>query len=58
MNTTRLAQARRLFDSPFTSREVNRANQRKWVHSLRFLGDKWLLATPIPRQHKYGEDHA
>ena len=58
MNTTRLAQARRLFDSPFTSREVNRANQRKWVHSLRLLGDKWLLATPISRQHKFGENHA
>ena len=50
MNTTRLAQARRLFDSPFTSREVNRANQLKWVRSIRLLGDKWLLATPYVRQ--------
>ena len=49
MNTTRLAQARRLFDSPLTSREVNRANQRKWVRSIRLLGDKWLLATPCFR---------
>lgn len=47
MNTTRLAQARRLFDSPFTSREVNRANQLKWVRSIRLLGGKWLLATPL-----------
>ena len=58
MNTTRLAQARRLFDSPLTSREVNRANQRKWVRSIRFLGAKWLLALPYSRPYKQGENNA
>ena len=52
MNTTRLTQARRLFDSPFTSRRVNRDNQLKWVRSIRLLGDKWLLAHPYVRQNQ------
>jgi len=52
MNTTRLCQARRLFNADTATRETNRANQRKWVRSLRLLGSNWLLATtlskPIP----------
>jgi len=47
MNTTRLAQARRLYNSDFASREVNRANQRKWARSIRILGDKWLYARTL-----------
>ena len=47
MNTTRLCQARRLFNSELAPREINRANQRKWVRSLRVLGDRWLLAQNI-----------
>ena len=50
MNTTRLAQARRLFNSPFAPREVNRANQRKWARSIRLLGDKWLYARTLDLQ--------
>ena len=44
MNTVRLTQARRLYNSDLTSREVNRANQLKWARSIRILGDKWLFA--------------
>lgn len=44
MNTTRLAQVRRLYNSDLASREVNRANQRKWVRSIRMLGVNWLYA--------------
>ena len=47
MITTRLAQARRLFNSDLAPREVNRANQRKWARSLRILGDKWLYARTL-----------
>lgn len=50
MNTTRLAQARRLFNSPFAPREINRSNQRKWARSIRLLGDKWLYARPLDLQ--------
>ena len=48
MNPTRLCQARRLFNADTTTREINRANQRKWVRSLRILGDRWLLARNVP----------
>jgi hypothetical protein len=44
MNIKMLTAARRLFNSPYVSSEINRANQRKWVRSVRTLGDKWLLA--------------
>ena len=47
MNTTRLAQARRLYNSDLAPREVNRANQRKWARSIRILGDKWLFARTL-----------
>lgn len=50
MNTTRLAQARRLFNSPFASREINRSNQRKWARSIRLLGHKWLYARTLDLQ--------
>lgn len=39
-----LSRARRLFNSEYVPRSVNRANQRKWVRSLRLLGRRWLLA--------------
>jgi hypothetical protein len=42
MNITRLKQARSLFPG-------QRAYQRQWVRSVRFLGAKWLLA--VPRGH-------
>jgi len=44
MNTTMLKRARKHFCSPDISPAANRAHIRKWVRSLRFLGDKWLLA--------------
>jgi len=47
MITTRLAQARRLFNSDLAPREVNRANQLKWARSIRILGDKWLYARTL-----------
>jgi hypothetical protein len=47
MNTTALRKARQLFNNDMIPPEHNRAYQRKWVRSLRFLGDRWLLAKPL-----------
>lgn len=47
MNTTRLRQVRRLFNNPDVPEQHNRAYQRKWVRSVRILGDNWLLAQPV-----------
>lgn len=44
MNTKVLRKVRQMWNSPFVPKEINRANQRKWVRSVAFLGDKWLLA--------------
>jgi hypothetical protein len=47
MNTTRLVQARRLWSVGHVSRDMQRANMRKWVQSVRFLGDRWKMARPM-----------
>lgn len=52
MNTTRLTQARRLFNSEFMDKHQNRELRRRWVRSLRMLGDKWLLANKQEKQWK------
>jgi len=50
MNTTYLSRVRRLFDNPLAPRHTNRHNQRAWVKSVRFLGDKWLLKQVVERK--------
>jgi hypothetical protein len=35
-----------LYSSEYASKEINRANQRKWIRAVQRLGDKWLLANP------------
>jgi hypothetical protein len=50
MNTKMLVKARELFSVDYVPQEVNRANQRKWIRSIRLLGDKWLLAKNIERK--------
>jgi hypothetical protein len=54
MNTTLLKTARRLWCVGHADRATQRANMRKWVRSVRMLGDRWVmingqrrLATPI-----------
>lgn len=47
MNTTHLRRVRRLFCVAETPRHVQRHNMRAWVKSVRFLGDRWLLAKPL-----------
>lgn len=38
-----LRMAVRLWSNPYVSKKVNRHNQRQWLQSVQFLGDKWLL---------------
>ncbi len=55
MNVRMLRHVRKLWNVAYMPREINRANQRKWVRSVRVLGDRWLLAKHIERK---GESHA
>lgn len=49
MNTKMLVIARKHFCRDYIPYETQRYNMRAWVRSLRFLGDKWLLAVPQGR---------
>lgn len=44
MKTNMLKKVRQLYNVDYIPYEENRANQRKWIKSVRLLGDKWLLA--------------
>ena len=48
MKTTMLVRARAHFNC--ADRLTNRNNQRQWIRSIRFLGDKWLLAKPLNKK--------
>jgi hypothetical protein len=52
MKTKLLTLARKHWNNPDSPREVNRAYQRKWIKSLRFLGDNWQLAKYEERKVK------
>jgi len=52
MNTRLLKKVRKAWNNPDVPMELNRANMRKWVKSVRFLGENWLLAKPIERTSK------
>jgi hypothetical protein len=49
MKTNLLKRARELWNVDYISREINRANQLKWVRGLRIVGDKWLFAHHLER---------
>lgn len=57
MNTKMLVKARQLFSVPYMPPEINRANQRKWIRSIRILGDKWVLAKHIEIERKSNAVH-
>lgn len=44
MNTRFLIRARQLFINDMTPLHTQRHNIRAWVASVRYLGNKWLLA--------------
>jgi hypothetical protein len=50
LNTKMLTKARSLWNNPEVSRELNRANMRKWVNSVKMLGSNWLLAVPVEKK--------
>ena len=50
MNTHYLTRVRQHFSNPLAPVSTNRHNQRAWIRSIRFLGDKWLLAKPVQRK--------
>ena len=52
MNTKMLRHVRQLWNVSYLPQEINRANQRKWIRSVRRLGDKWLLAKHVERKEK------
>lgn len=49
--TTRelVTRSEELFNSEYTTEEINSANREKWVKSIMILGDRWLFAKPIPK---------
>lgn len=49
MNTTLLTTARRLWCLGHADRATQRSNMRKWVRSVRLLGNRWVMAAPNPR---------
>ena len=50
MKINMLVRARRHFNNDLATRAQNRYNQRAWIRAVRILGDRWLLAVPIPRR--------
>ena len=51
MKTNLLSRVRKHYCSEVLSRDANRSLQRKWVRSLRFLGNRWLLAQPMEKRN-------
>jgi hypothetical protein len=49
MKTNALRRVRRMFNNDWIPPEHNRSYQRQWVRQVRLLGDRWLIAKPIPR---------
>jgi hypothetical protein len=49
MKTEALKTVRRLYCVDGIPRNLQRHNCQQWVRSIRFLGDKWLLAKKVTR---------
>jgi len=50
MNTKMLKVARKLWNNPYASVDLNRSNMRKWVKSVKILGSDWILAVPVEKK--------
>lgn len=50
MNVKMLRRVRRLFTVEGVPMHTQRHNQRQWIKSIRFLGERWLLAKPVERR--------
>ena len=49
MNTKLLKHTRELFKTYDVPENVRRDYRRKWIKSVRLLGDKWLLSQSVQR---------
>jgi hypothetical protein len=49
MNVIALRKVRQLFYVDGVPTSIQRHNCKQWIRSVRFLGDKWLLATPVEK---------
>ena len=49
MKTAYLTRVRSLYYVPGVPTHIQRHNCRQWIKSIRFLGDKWLLAKQVER---------
>ena len=49
MNTQALKYVRNLFQTYEAPPQTIRSYQRQWIRSVRYLGDKWLLAKKVER---------
>lgn len=58
MKTRVLRRVREMFNAEFVPSHINRANQRKWVRSVRTLGNRWLLARHYDLKSTQGESNA
>lgn len=52
VNIRVLTHVRKLFNVDYMPREINRANQLKWVRAVRRLGNKWLIIKPVERKNE------
>jgi hypothetical protein len=43
MNIVLLTKVRQLFNVEYVPKSTNRHNQKQYIRSIRFLGDKWLI---------------
>ena len=48
MKTRMLTKARQLWATG--NKSLDRRNQREWIHAIRKLGDKWLLAKYVEKK--------
>ena len=49
-NLSLAKRAIRLYSNELVPKAVNRFNQRSWLRSVAWLGNKWILAIPVVRQ--------
>jgi len=50
MNVQALRKVRKMFCVDGVPAHTQRHNCHQWVRSIRYLGDKWLLANPIQKK--------
>jgi len=52
MDIKMLIKAKQLFNTDAAPAYINRHNQRQWARSIKLLGSKWILASPVKKLEK------